>query len=137
MAELALAIVPIGLKTCSGLVSYLGSVKDRDDALDRVARQAKSLEGSFQLLDGFLKRGQLDPATGSQVVDHALQCLRSCDDGLKELRELQQKLSSSVTPDLKAKDKLKDGYRKLSYPLQQSQLKQLEKPAIRDAALKL
>ncbi|KAM0223134.1 hypothetical protein ACHAPQ_008189 [Fusarium lateritium] len=125
MAELALAIIPIGLKTCSGLVSYLSSVKDRDDALARVVRQAKSLEGSFQLLDGFLKRGQLDPAT-SQVVDHALQCLRSCDDGLKGLEELQQKLSSSVTPDQKAKDKIKDGYRKLSYPLQQSQLKQLE-----------
>ncbi|KIL85812.1 hypothetical protein FAVG1_10781 [Fusarium avenaceum] len=125
MAELALAIIPIGLKTCSGLVSYLGGIKDRDDALARVARQAESLEGSFRLLDAFLKRSQLNP-TISQVVDHALHCLRSCEDGLKELRELQQKLSSPVTSDAKSKDKLKDGYRKLSYPLQQSQVKQLE-----------
>lgn len=125
MAELALAIIPIGLKTCSGLVSYLGGIKDRDDALARVARQVESLEGSFRLLDAFLKRSQLNP-TISQVVDHALHCLRSCEDGLKELRELQQKLSSPVTSDPKSKDKLKDGYRKLSYPLQQSQVKQLE-----------
>jgi hypothetical protein len=125
MAELALAIIPIGLKTCSGLVNYLGSINDRNDALARVARQVEFLEGSFRLLDAFLKRGQLNPEI-SQAVDHALDCLRSCEDGLKELRELQQKVSSPVTPDPKTKDKLKDGYRKLSYPLQQSQLKQLE-----------
>ena len=57
MAELALAIIPLGLNTCLGLVSYLGGLKDRDDALARLKRLAESLEGSFRFLDGFLKSG--------------------------------------------------------------------------------
>ncbi|KAF5667814.1 hypothetical protein FHETE_5583 [Fusarium heterosporum] len=125
MAELALAIIPIGLKTCSGLLSYVGGIKDRDDAIARLARQIESLEGSFQLLDTFLKRGQLDPAT-SPAAAHVTRCLKNCEDGLDELKVLEEKLSSSTALDPKTKDKVKDYYRKLSYPLQQTQLRQLE-----------
>ncbi|KAF4989948.1 hypothetical protein FGRMN_8790 [Fusarium graminum] len=125
MAELALAIIPIGLKTCSGLLSYVGGVKDRDDAIARLARQIESLEGSFQLLDTFLKRGQLDPTT-SPAAAQTLRCLKNCEDGLDELKEFEEKISSSIAPDPKMKDKAKDYYRKLSYPLQQTQLRQLE-----------
>ncbi|KAJ4253413.1 hypothetical protein NW762_010571 [Fusarium torreyae] len=125
MAELALAIIPLGLKTCSGLVSYLAGLKNRNDALARLTRQAESLEGSFRLLDAFLKRGQLEP-TASQAAANALSCLKYCEDGLKDLRDFEQKLSSPVAP-TKVQDKMKEGFRKLRYPLQQSQLEQLEK----------
>ncbi|EGU78069.1 hypothetical protein FOXB_11413 [Fusarium oxysporum f. sp. conglutinans Fo5176] len=125
MAELALAIIPLGLKTCSGLMSYLGGLKDHDDAIARLKRLAESLEGSFRLLDGFLKSGQLDLST-SQAVAQTLRCLANCENALKNLKEFGAKLSVSKMPDPTVKDRVKGSYRKLAYPLRQDQLTQLE-----------
>ncbi|KAJ4040599.1 hypothetical protein NW756_010981 [Fusarium oxysporum] len=125
MAELALAIIPLGLKTCSGLMSYLGGLKDHDDAIARLKRLAESLEGSFRLLDGFLKSGQLDLST-SQAVAQALRCLANCENALKNLKEFGAKLSVSKMPDPTVKDRVKGSYCKLAYPLRQDQLTQLE-----------
>ncbi|KAF5653526.1 hypothetical protein F25303_2234 [Fusarium sp. NRRL 25303] len=125
MAELALAIIPLGLKTCSGLVSYLDGLKDHGNALTRLKRLAESLEGSFHLLDGFLKSGQLDPST-SQAATQALRCLASCENGLKDLKAFGQKISAITTHDPTAKETVKSSYRRLSYPLRQAQLSQLE-----------
>ncbi|KAJ4109359.1 hypothetical protein NW765_004246 [Fusarium oxysporum] len=125
MAELALAIIPLGLKTCSGLVSYLGGLKDHDDAIARLKRLTESLEGSFRLLEGFLKSGQLNSST-SQAVAQALQCLTNCENALSNLKEFGDKLSASKMPDPSVKDRVKGSYRKLAYPLRQDQLTQLE-----------
>jgi hypothetical protein len=125
MIELALAIIPIGLKTCSSLVSYLGGLKDRDDALARLKRLAESLEGNFRLLDGFLKSGQLNSSTSHAVV-HALRCMANCENGLKDLKEFGDKLSASNTPDPTVKDRVKGSYRTFAYPLRQAHLTHLE-----------
>ncbi|KAF5544761.1 hypothetical protein FMEXI_6400 [Fusarium mexicanum] len=125
MAELALAVIRLGLKTCSGLMSYLGGLKDHNDAIARLKRLAESLEGSFRLLDGFLKSGQLNPST-SQAVAQTLRCLDNCEDGLKDLKVFGDKISATTTPDPKLGDRVKGSYRKLAYPLRQAQLKQLE-----------
>lgn len=125
MAELALAIIPLGLKTCSGLVSYLSGLKDHDDAIARLKRLTESLEGSFRLLEGFLKSGQLNSST-SQAVAQALQCLANCENALKNLKEFGDKLSASKMPDSTVKDRAKGSYRKLASPLRQDQLTQLE-----------
>ncbi|KAI3575539.1 hypothetical protein IWW34DRAFT_808996 [Fusarium oxysporum f. sp. albedinis] len=125
MAELALAIIPLGLKTCFGLVSYLSGLKDHDDAIARLKRLTESLEGSFRLLEGFLKSGQLNSST-SQAVAQALQCLANCENALKNLKEFGDKLSASKMPDSTVKDRVKGSYRKLAYPLRQDQLTQLE-----------
>ncbi|KAF5977700.1 hypothetical protein FBULB1_6414 [Fusarium bulbicola] len=125
MAELALAIIPLGLKICSGLVSYLGGLKDHTDALARLKRLVGSLEGSFRLLDSFLKSGQLYPST-SQAAAYAVRCLANCEDGLKDLKKFGDKLAASNPPEPTVKDKVKGTYRKLSYPLRQAQLTQLE-----------
>ncbi|RBA10568.1 hypothetical protein FPRO05_05157 [Fusarium proliferatum] len=125
MAELALAIIPLGLKTCSGLVSYLDGLKDHDNALVRLKRLAESLEGSFRLLNGFLKSGQLNPST-SQAAAQALRCLADCENGLKDLKAFGQKISATTASDLTVKDTVKSSYRRLSYPLRQAQLSQLE-----------
>ncbi|KAF4959570.1 hypothetical protein FGADI_1637 [Fusarium gaditjirri] len=125
MAELALAIIPLGLKTCSGLVSYLGGLKDHDDAIARLERLAESLEGSFYLLDGFLKSGQLNSST-SIAAAQVLRCLGNCEDGLNDLKAFERKISATTTPDLKLEDKVKGNYRKLAYPLRKAQLIQLE-----------
>ncbi|CVK98990.1 uncharacterized protein FPRN_03919 [Fusarium proliferatum] len=125
MAELALAVIPLGLKTCSGLVSYLGGLKDHDDAIVRLKRLAESLEGSFRLLDGFLKSGQLNPST-SQAVVQILRCLGNCEDGLNDLQAFGDKISATTTPGPKLGDQVKGSYRKIVYPLRQAQLVQLE-----------
>lgn len=125
MAELALAIIPLGLKTCSGLVSYLGGIKDHDNSLARLKRLAESLEGSFRSLDRFLKSGQLDPST-SQAATQVLRCLASCETGLKDLEAFGQKMSAATTSDPTVTERVKASYRRLSYPLRQAQLSQLE-----------
>ncbi|KAF5986362.1 hypothetical protein FCOIX_1639 [Fusarium coicis] len=125
MAELALAIIPLGLKTCSGLVSHLGGLKDHDDAIARLKRLAESLEGSFRQLDGFLKSGQLSSST-SQAVAQTLRCMGNCEDGLKDLKAFGDKISVTIAPDPELGDKVKGKYRKLAYPLRQAQLAQLE-----------
>ncbi|KAF5557244.1 hypothetical protein FNAPI_5456 [Fusarium napiforme] len=125
MAELALAIIPLGLKTCAGLVSYLGGLKDHDSALARLKRLLESLEASFRLLDGFLKSDQLDLST-SKAATYAIRCLANCEDCLKDLKEFGDKLGASSPPEPTVKDKMKGTYRKLSYPLRQAQLTQLE-----------
>ncbi|KAF5544802.1 hypothetical protein FPHYL_10938 [Fusarium phyllophilum] len=79
MAELALAIIPLGLKTCSGL-----------------------------------------------AATQALRCLANCKNGLKELKAFGQKISATATPDPAVKERVKGSYRRLSYPLRQAQLSQLE-----------
>ncbi|KAF5603544.1 hypothetical protein FPCIR_1286 [Fusarium pseudocircinatum] len=125
MAELALAIIPLGLKTCSGLVSYLGGLKDQDNALARLKRLAESLQGSFHLLDSFLKSGQLDPSS-TRAATQALRCLADCEHGLEELKAFGQKISATTAPDPAIKERVKGSYRRLSYPLRQAQLSQLE-----------
>ncbi|KAF5713642.1 hypothetical protein FGLOB1_3860 [Fusarium globosum] len=125
MAELALAVIPLGLQTCSGLVSYLGRLKDHDDAIARLKHLTESLEGSFHLLDGLLKSGQLNSST-SQAVAQALRCLGNCEDGLNDLKAFGDKISATTTADPKLGDKVKGSYRRIIYPLRQAQLAQLE-----------
>ncbi|KAH7179844.1 uncharacterized protein B0J16DRAFT_309116 [Fusarium flagelliforme] len=117
MAELALAIIPIGLKACSGLVSYLSGLKDRDDALARLTRQAESLEGCFRLLDASFKQGHLDP-TRYRAVPHIIVCLRNCEEGLNDLKEFEQTQ--------KTQNRLEHSLQKLRFPLRKAHLEELE-----------
>lgn len=117
MAELALAIIPLGIKACSGLVSYLNGIKDRSDALAGLTRRAESLEGNFQLLDSFLKRGQLEPSC-HQAACQVIVCLKNCEEGLNELMEFEQSQ--------KAQNRLENGLKNFCYPLRQAHLEQLE-----------
>ncbi|EXM17266.1 hypothetical protein FOTG_14510 [Fusarium oxysporum f. sp. vasinfectum 25433] len=64
------------------------------------------------------------PST-SQAATHAVRCLANCEDGLKDLKEFGDKLASNTTEPT-VKNKVKGSYRKLSYPLRQAQLTQLE-----------
>ncbi|KAF5618573.1 hypothetical protein F52700_12093 [Fusarium sp. NRRL 52700] len=94
-------------------VKILGGLKDHDDAIARLKRLTESLEGSFRLLDSFLNRGQLNPST-SQAVAQILRCLGNCEDGLKDLEALGDKISATTSPDPKLGDKVKGSYRKLA-----------------------
>jgi hypothetical protein len=117
MAELALAIIPIGLKACSALVSYLSGLKDRDDAIVRLTRQAESLEGCFRLLDASFKQGHLDPAR-YRTVPHIIVCLKNCEEGLNDLKEFEQTQ--------KTQNRLEQNLQKLRFPLRKAHLEELE-----------
>ena len=117
MAELGLAIIPIGLKVCSGLVSYLSGLKDRDDALARLTRQAESLEGCFRLLDASFKQGHLDPAR-YRTVPHIIVCLKNCEEGLNDLKKFEQ--------NQKSQNRLEHSLQKLRFPLRKAHLEELQ-----------
>ncbi|KAJ0153357.1 Uncharacterized protein HZ326_4229 [Fusarium oxysporum f. sp. albedinis] len=61
MAELALAIIPLGVTVTSGLVKYLKTFNDHDDDRARLVRQAERFETTFQSLRAALDRPQLKP----------------------------------------------------------------------------
>ncbi|KAF5232645.1 hypothetical protein FAUST_8677 [Fusarium austroamericanum] len=117
MAELALAIIPIGIKVCTGFVNYLRELEDRGDTLNRLTRQAVSLEGSFLILDTFMKRGQLNPTRYEAVTQIGI-CLKNCEEGLQELTQFEQSQ--------KAQNRLEHGIQKLCFPLRKAHLEQLQ-----------
>ncbi|KAF5681840.1 hypothetical protein FDENT_7907 [Fusarium denticulatum] len=131
MAELALAIIPLGITVTSGLVKYLKYFSDHDEDRTRLARQAERFESTFQSLDAVLTRSQLTPEL-SVSASEASVCLRECQTALKELDTLQQKIFAtttsavSTTPIAHKKAKFKDGCKKLIYPLRKSDIETLE-----------
>ncbi|EXA33994.1 hypothetical protein FOVG_14858 [Fusarium oxysporum f. sp. pisi HDV247] len=132
MAELALAIIPFGIKVTSGLVKYLKAFKDHDDDRARLARQAERFASTFQSLEAALKCSQLNKDL-SVSASEACECLRECQKALQELDALQQKIfatitsSVSTTPHARTKDKVKEGCKKLLYPLRKSDIEALER----------
>ncbi|KLO90606.1 uncharacterized protein LW93_11027 [Fusarium fujikuroi] len=131
MAELALAIIPLGITVTSGLTKYLKAFNDHDDDRARLVRQAERFESTFQSLDAALKRSELDPGLSSSASEaHA--SLKECHKALKELESLQQKVFATTTsvastaPHARKKDKIKGGCKKLMYPLQKPDIEVLE-----------
>lgn len=131
MAELALAIIPLGITVTSGLTKYLKAFNDHDDDRARLVRQAERFESTFQSLDAALKRSELDPGLSSSASEaHA--SLKECHKALKELEALQQKVFATTTsvastaPHARKKDKIKGGCKKLMYPLQKPDIEVLE-----------
>ncbi|KAF5550398.1 hypothetical protein FNAPI_7733 [Fusarium napiforme] len=110
MAELALGILPLGIVVTSGLVKYLKSFSDHDDNRTRL----------------------LDPEL-SVSASQASDCLKDCQKGLEELEILQHNIfattnsiiAATSTSPARTKDKIKDGYKKLIYPLRKSDIENL------------
>ncbi|KAG7425061.1 hypothetical protein Forpi1262_v014010 [Fusarium oxysporum f. sp. raphani] len=131
MAELALAIIPLGITVTSGLVKYLKTFNDHDDDRTRVVRQAERFESTFQSLEAALKRSQLNPELFISASE-ACASLGECQKALEELSTLQQKIFTTTTsaalttPHARTKDKIKDGYKKFIYPLRKSDIETLE-----------
>ncbi|KAF5250251.1 hypothetical protein FANTH_4528 [Fusarium anthophilum] len=131
MAELALAIIPLGITVTSGLVKYLKAFSDHDDDRSRLVRQAERFASTFQSLGAVLKRPRLNPEL-SVSVSEASGCLRECQKTLEELDILQQKIFATTTsavstiPPARTKGKFKDGCKKLMYPLRKCDIETLE-----------
>ncbi|KAH7195409.1 hypothetical protein DER44DRAFT_814122 [Fusarium oxysporum] len=131
MAELALAVIPLGITVTSGLVKYLKTFNDHDDDLARLVRQAERFESTFQSLEGVLKRSQLNPELSISSSEASV-CLRECQKALEELDTLQQKIfatttsAAATTPHVRTKNKIKGGCKKLMYPLRRSDIEALQ-----------
>ncbi|KAF5981260.1 hypothetical protein FBULB1_4826 [Fusarium bulbicola] len=131
MAELTLAIIPLGITVTSGLVKYLKAFSDHDDDRSRLVRQAERFASTFQSLGAVLKRPHLNPEL-SVSVSEASGCLRECQKTLEELDTLQQKIFATTTsavstiPPARTKGKFKDGCKKLMYPLRKCDIETLE-----------
>lgn len=124
-AELALAIIPLGIKVCSGLSSYFGSLNDYRQDVSRLARQTQAMENIFRDLEVLLEQSQLDPQILASAVG-ARSLLEACKSGLQELQELEQKLSLPIKPNAKVLGKTKARIAKFSYPLRKSQISKLQ-----------
>ncbi|KAF5637650.1 hypothetical protein F25303_7822 [Fusarium sp. NRRL 25303] len=120
MAELALAIIPLGITVTSGLVKYLKAFNDHNDDHARLVRQAEQFASTFRSLEVALKRPQLIPEL-SISASEASACLRECQKALEELDILRQKIfatsTSAVakTSNALRKDTIKNGCKKLMY----------------------
>ncbi|KAH7154488.1 hypothetical protein DER46DRAFT_628342 [Fusarium sp. MPI-SDFR-AT-0072] len=131
MTELALAIIPVGITVTSGLVKYLKAFNDHDDDRARLVRQAERFASTFQSLEAVLKRSQLNREL-SISASEACDCLRECQKALEELDTLQQKIFTTTTsavattPHGRTKDKIKDGCKKIIYPLRKSDIETLQ-----------
>ncbi|KAL5586686.1 hypothetical protein FOBRF1_016556 [Fusarium oxysporum] len=131
MAELALAVIPLGITVTSGLVKYLKTFNDHDDDLARLVRQAERFESTFQSLEGVLKRSQLNPELSISSSEASV-CLRECQKALEELDTLQQKIfatttsAAATTPHVRTKNKIKGRCKKLMYPLRRSDIEALQ-----------
>ncbi|KAL5591414.1 hypothetical protein FOVSG1_010303 [Fusarium oxysporum f. sp. vasinfectum] len=131
MAELALAVIPLGITVTSGLVKYLKTFNDHDDDLARLVRQAERFESTFQSLEGVLKRSQLNPEPSISSSEASV-CLRECQKALEELDTIQQKIfatttsAAATTPHVRTKNKIKGGCKKLMYPLRRSDIEALQ-----------
>ncbi|KAG7404744.1 hypothetical protein Forpe1208_v014753 [Fusarium oxysporum f. sp. rapae] len=131
MAELALAIIPVGITVTSGLVKYLKAFNDHDHDRARLVRQAERFASTFQSLEAVLKRSQLNREL-SISASEACDCLRECQKALEELDTLQQKIFTTTTsavattPHGRTKDKIKDGCKKIIYPLRKSDIETLQ-----------
>ncbi|KAF5575669.1 uncharacterized protein FSUBG_13874 [Fusarium subglutinans] len=127
MAELALAIIPLGITVTSGLVKYLKAFNDHDDDRTRLVRQAERFSSTFQSLEAVLKRSRSNPEL-SLSVSEASGCLGECQKALQELDTLQHKIfataanAAPTTHHAHTKAKIKDGYKKLIYPLLKSDI---------------
>ncbi|KAF4958746.1 hypothetical protein FSARC_10937 [Fusarium sarcochroum] len=125
MAELAIGIIPLGIKACSGLWSYLSSLHDYDEDVARLSRQARAMEEVFRQLKTSVEQGRLDLKT-LPSSQNALDALEICTAGLHELQELVQKLSYPLAPGAGTQVKVKAKLRKMYYPLRQSQIVKLQ-----------
>ncbi|CVK95019.1 uncharacterized protein FMAN_13264 [Fusarium mangiferae] len=131
MAELALAIIPLGITVTSSLTKYLKAFNGHDDDRARLVRQAERFESTFQSLEAALKRSELDPGLSASASEaHA--SLKECQKALTELETLQQKVFAtttsvaSSTSHARTREKIKGGCKKLIYPLKKPDIEILD-----------
>lgn len=120
MAELALGCISLGIQVGQGIAAYLGAIRSRDEEIRSVKQQAESLELVVREIDHLVTQNEhllhkLSPGT--------LQCLQACENGLKTLDSLGNRLSGRPLSAISGlREKTREGIKLLKYPYARSDL---------------
>ncbi|PKK54010.1 hypothetical protein CI102_1218 [Trichoderma harzianum] len=86
MTDFAIGVVSQGIQVCSVIATYIGTLKDRDEDLASIDRQAQGLESVFRALKESLTQGSLDPST-SPAAAQVLSSMQTCEAELNSLKQ--------------------------------------------------
>ncbi|KAL6830734.1 hypothetical protein J3E69DRAFT_378851 [Trichoderma sp. SZMC 28015] len=125
MTDFAIGIVSQGIQVCSVIATYISTLKDRDEDLAAIDRQAQGLESVFRALKESLTQGSLDAST-SPAAAQVLSFMQTCEAELNSLKELAAHLSDSTSPNARPHDKIKQQVKKSYSCLATSKLSNLE-----------
>ncbi|KAJ4864201.1 hypothetical protein T069G_00731 [Trichoderma breve] len=126
MTDFAIGVVSQGIQVCSVIATYIGALKDRDEDLASIDRQAQGLESVFRTLRESLTQGSLDPST-SPAAAQVLSSMQTCEAELNSLKQLAARFSNSLSPDARPQDKIKQQVKKLRYPIQKPDIYRIQK----------
>lgn len=126
MTDFAIGVVSQGIQVCSVIATYIGTLKDRDEDLASIDRQAQGLESVFRALNESLTQGSLDPST-SPAAAQVLRSMQACEAELNSLKQLATHLSDNPSPNARPQDKIKQQVKKLKYPIQKPDICRIQK----------
>ncbi|KAL6805883.1 hypothetical protein J3E68DRAFT_27991 [Trichoderma sp. SZMC 28012] len=126
MTDFAIGIVSQGIQVCSVIATYISTLKDRDEDLAAIDRQAQGLESVFRALKESLTQGSLDAST-SPAAAQVLSSMQTCEAELNSLKELAAHFSDSPSPNARPQDKIKQQVKKLRYPIQKPDICRIQK----------
>ncbi|UKZ68985.1 uncharacterized protein TrAtP1_010005 [Trichoderma atroviride] len=126
MTDFAIGIVSQGAQVCSIIANYIGSLKDRDEDLASISRQAQDLESIFQTLSESLAQGSKDPLTAPAAA-HVSSSIQRCEAELNSLKQFVSRFSGSVSSKARPQDKIIQQAKKLKYPFQKSDISRVQK----------
>ncbi|OPB37030.1 hypothetical protein A0O28_0039420 [Trichoderma guizhouense] len=126
MTDFAIGVVSQGIQVCSVIATYIGTLKDRDEDLASIDRQAQGLESIFRALKESLTQGSLDPST-SPAAAQVLSSMQACEAELNSLKQLATHLSDNPSPNARPQDKIKQQLKKLKYPIQKPDICRIQK----------
>ena len=117
VASSAVGIASLGIDVCQGLLSYYNSWKGYKADIKTACQHVDDLRQTFELLEGTLRRQELDSARVKRVEE----CLGFCTDGLNNLQRKLQKIHTYASPS-GLQEKLRSGFQRLCYPFRESTL---------------
>ncbi|KAK4075501.1 uncharacterized protein Triagg1_4622 [Trichoderma aggressivum f. europaeum] len=126
MTDFAIGVVSQGIHVCSVIATYIGTLKDRDEDLASIDRQAQGLESVFRTLRESLTQGSLDPST-LPAAAQVLSSMQTCEAELNSLKQLAARFSDSLSPNARPQDKIKQQVKKLKYPIQKPDFCRIQK----------
>jgi uncharacterized membrane protein YccC len=126
MTDFAIGVVSQGAQVCSIIATYIGSLKDRDEDLASISRQAQDLESVFQTLRESLTQGSKDPSTVSAAA-HVLNSVQRCEVELNSLKQFAARFSNSLSPNARPQDKIIQQAKKLKYPFKKSDISRIQR----------
>lgn len=126
MTDFAIRVASQGAQVCSIIATYIGSLKDRDEDLASISRQAQDLESIFETLRESLTQASKDPSTVSAAA-HVLYSVQRCEAELNSLKHFVSRFAGSVSPNARPQDKIIQQAKKLKYPFQKSDASRIQR----------